>query len=214
MSKKVFITRAISDTGVKLLKEAGFEVEEGITKKNSEYNWAIDPIDGTKNYVAEMPVFVSQLALSYKTKPILGCVFNPVSNQLFSASQGNGTTLNGQKLELHFLTDPQAMVVDIDLGKVDEDEDWKIEVIKRLSHSFFRIRVFGGVYSIYTLTGAVDAEIDINLKVKYVDLAPRIILNREAGFKIEYVQLPNGIQVLIMASPLQFTFISQLLTAK
>lgn len=195
----------------KLLPDAGFLVEEGLDERKSEYNWTIDPIDGTKHYVAGMPMFSSQFALTYRDEPVLGCVYNPFSDQLFSASLGNGTTLNGKNIKLDFRNDPQSMIIDVDLGKMDEQETWKAEKLQKIATSFFRMRIFGGVFSIYTLTGALDGVVVLNQKTKFVDQAPRIILNREAGYKVDYITLPENIQILVTASPAMFDFIAKLL---
>ncbi len=96
----VDVEQELRDDLGNLFPRAGFIVEEGKDTKNDEYNWTIDPVDQSKNYATGFPVFYVQVSLLYKNEPILGHIYNPVSDQLFSASKGNGAFLNGQLLQV------------------------------------------------------------------------------------------------------------------
>src|SRR3990167_5437018 len=65
----------------KLVPEAGFIVEEGVSEKKEVYNWIIDPVDGTKNYVHQFPLFDTKIALKKGDEPILGQIHFPASSQ-------------------------------------------------------------------------------------------------------------------------------------
>lgn len=60
--------------------------------------WCIDPIDGTSNFVRGLPYFAISVALLRAGKSVLGVVYDPVSNEMFSAELGKGAFLNGEKL--------------------------------------------------------------------------------------------------------------------
>jgi myo-inositol-1(or 4)-monophosphatase len=60
--------------------------------------WCVDPIDGTSNFVRGLPYFAVSVALLRKGKSVLGVVFDPVANELFSAEHERGAFLNGEKL--------------------------------------------------------------------------------------------------------------------
>lgn len=175
----------------RLLPEAGFIVEEGKTEFKKEYNWVIDPIDGTKNYVNFLPIFVTQIALHRNGVPVLGQIYNPVSNQFFSASLENGTYFNNNLVKHLPQREAEEAIIDLDFGGIDEIIDWKTKVFSTLAKNFFRVRVFGGVVTCYMVTGAIDGYISIDRKVKIVDIAPNLIILSEAGIATEELNLYN-----------------------
>jgi len=74
--------------------------ETGQKIKSSDYQWIIDPLDGTTNYIHGFPVFSISIALKYKNEIILGVIFDPNRNELFYAQKGEGAFLNGEKIHV------------------------------------------------------------------------------------------------------------------
>jgi len=75
--------------------------EEGSQKTSqNEYRWIIDPLDGTKNYIQDIPIFCVSIALEYKGEIILGVVYDPVHDELFSAETGKGAFCNEKKIRV------------------------------------------------------------------------------------------------------------------
>jgi len=62
--------------------------------------WIIDPIDGTNNYVRKIPHCCISVGLAINKELVLGIVYNPSANELYSAWQGHGAYLNGQPIEV------------------------------------------------------------------------------------------------------------------
>jgi inositol-phosphate phosphatase / L-galactose 1-phosphate phosphatase len=60
--------------------------------------WMVDPLDGTANFVHAFPFSCTSIALCVDGHPVVGVVFNPVLNELFSAKKGGGAFLNGRRL--------------------------------------------------------------------------------------------------------------------
>jgi myo-inositol-1(or 4)-monophosphatase len=78
-----------------LIPNAGFIVEEDQTQKKAiEYNWVIDPIDGTTNFIHSIPVYSISVALSYKGEIIMGIVYEINSNECFYAIKNQPAYLN------------------------------------------------------------------------------------------------------------------------
>ncbi|MFM7731412.1 MAG: inositol monophosphatase family protein [Flavobacteriales bacterium] len=78
-----------------LIPQAGFVAEEGTGERNpSGLNWVIDPLDGTTNYVHGVPVWCTSVALCVNDIPVCGVIYDPNSNEMFSAFQGGGAFLN------------------------------------------------------------------------------------------------------------------------
>jgi myo-inositol-1(or 4)-monophosphatase len=65
-----------------------------------EWAWAIDPLDGTTNFRHSYPFFCVSIGLLNYGKPVLGVVFNPIQNELFTAIKGFGAFLNGRRLKV------------------------------------------------------------------------------------------------------------------
>ena len=74
--------------------------ESDITKGSSEYRWIIDPLDGTTNFVHNLPIFAVSIGLQYKDETILGVVYNPVADKCFWAEEGSGAFLNGKPINI------------------------------------------------------------------------------------------------------------------
>jgi myo-inositol-1(or 4)-monophosphatase len=73
--------------------------EEGTGRDTqSEFRWHVDPLDGTTNFAHGYPCFAVSIALAQNDKLIAGVVYNPIYEEIFAASLGNGATLNGKKI--------------------------------------------------------------------------------------------------------------------
>ena len=68
---------------------------------DSDYVWVCDPIDGTGMYVNHIPVFVFSLALVYKGNPIVGVVYNPIEDKMYTATIGNGAYCNDKPIHVN-----------------------------------------------------------------------------------------------------------------
>jgi myo-inositol-1(or 4)-monophosphatase len=60
----------------------------------SEYQWIIDPLDGTKNFIQDVPIFSISIALEKKGEIVIGVVYDPVHDELFMAEKGQGAYCN------------------------------------------------------------------------------------------------------------------------
>lgn len=72
--------------------------EEGETGAG-DWRWVIDPLDGTVNFAHGYPVFCASVALEYQGEAVVGAVYDPNRDELFTASRGGGAFLNGQRLQ-------------------------------------------------------------------------------------------------------------------
>ena len=78
-----------------------FIAEEGLSdKKGSDFRWIIDPIDGTTNYAHKFPVFCVSIALEHTKKIVLGVIYDPMRDEMFSAVEENKAFLNGEKIKV------------------------------------------------------------------------------------------------------------------
>lgn len=76
-----------------------FKAEENSEKiTGAEYTWVVDPLDGTTNYAHGYPVSCVSIGVLRKGEPRLGGVYDPFRDELFLASYGKGTFLNGKRI--------------------------------------------------------------------------------------------------------------------
>ncbi len=75
--------------------------EAGIVgNESSDFKWYIDPLDGTKNYLHGYPAFCVSIAVAEKGRMEQAVIYNPVSQELFTATRGDGATLDGKRLRV------------------------------------------------------------------------------------------------------------------
>ena len=74
--------------------------EGGLSESESEYRWIVDPLDGTTNYAHGYPVFCVSIALECKGEIVLGVVYDPMRDELFTAEQGGGASLNNRPIRV------------------------------------------------------------------------------------------------------------------
>ena len=74
--------------------------ESGANPGNAEYQWIIDPLDGTTNYAHQLPIFSIAIALAVHHEVVLGLVLNPMDGELFSAISGKGAALNDTAIQV------------------------------------------------------------------------------------------------------------------
>ncbi|MFH1624963.1 MAG: inositol monophosphatase family protein [Pseudomonadota bacterium] len=74
--------------------------ESQVKNGTSPYRWIIDPLDGTTNYAHGYPSFCVSIALERKGYVLLGVVYDPILEELFTAEKGNGASLNGGKISV------------------------------------------------------------------------------------------------------------------
>jgi myo-inositol-1(or 4)-monophosphatase len=84
--------------GEELRVETDFTNDDGLI-------WIADPLDGTTNYVHGYPQYAVSVALARGRKPLVGVIFDPLTEQCFSAAAGEGAWLNGQRLAVSGVTE-------------------------------------------------------------------------------------------------------------
>jgi myo-inositol-1(or 4)-monophosphatase len=80
----------------------GFLMEEGgeIAGDDKTHRWIIDPLDGTTNFLHSIPLFGISIALERDGELVAGLIYNPVSDELYTAEKGKGAFLNDKRLRV------------------------------------------------------------------------------------------------------------------
>ncbi len=158
----------------------GFYGEEtGRTQGDAEYLWLVDPIDGTKGFVRRYPFFSTQIALMRNGEIILGVSSGTMMDELAWAEKGQGAWLNGQRLSISGIDDPDKAAVSVgNLKSLAGSAGWSS--LGRIVQQADRIRGYGDFYH-YHLLAAGKIEAVIESDVNILDIAALSIIVVEAG---------------------------------
>lgn len=158
----------------------GFYGEEtGRTHADAEYLWLVDPIDGTKGFVRQYPFFSTQIALMRDGEIIAGVSNGTMMDELAWAEKGRGAFLNGQRLVVSDIDDPDRAAVSLgNLKSLAGSAGWPAlgGIVERAD----RIRGYGDFYHYHLLaSGKIEAVIESDVNI--LDIAALSIIVREAG---------------------------------
>ena len=122
----------LSENNIKVIIENNFPEhsvsgeETGLLKRESEYCWHIDPIDGTVNYSQGIPFCAVSIGLEHRKEIIAGAIYNPFTEELFFASKGHGAFLNGKPITVSSKTKVEnglyVAAFSSDIGKGEKKE--------------------------------------------------------------------------------------------
>jgi len=123
-----------------LLPEAGVLSEELFFKNNNlgknlnkEYCWIIDPLDGTRNFINNIPIFAISIALKYKNKIILGIIYEPVNNKISYAYKKDNLYINNLANKKHI--NNTILVSNISNFKINKLSDLNNIIYRKLGSS-------------------------------------------------------------------------------
>ncbi|MCK4557435.1 MAG: inositol monophosphatase [Candidatus Aminicenantes bacterium] len=98
--------RVIFDHLSSCFPDHDYLAEEGLNQnKGAEFRWIIDPLDGTTNYAHHFPVFTVSIALEREGEIVLGLIYDPMREEMFSAVKGEGAFLNGEEIRVSAVDD-------------------------------------------------------------------------------------------------------------
>ena len=92
-----------------LAEESGSSVAVG--QIPSEWKWIVDPLDGTTNYAHGYPCFCVSIGLEYQGRMLIGVIYDPIRDEMFSAERGEGATLNGRRIRVSDVSDLNRALV-------------------------------------------------------------------------------------------------------
>ncbi|MFL2550706.1 MAG: inositol monophosphatase family protein [Arenicellales bacterium] len=92
--------RAVLDVLTRAYPDHGIIAEESGEREGSEYTWIIDPLDGTTNFLHGFPMFAVSVAVKRAGVLEHGVVYDPLHDEMFTASRGEGAQLNGKRIRV------------------------------------------------------------------------------------------------------------------
>lgn len=150
--------------------------------ENNDYQWIVDPLDGTTNFIKGIPHFSVSIALKVKGKLDQAVIYDPIRSELFSASRGNGAQLNGYRIRCTNAKEIEGTVLATGFPHKNKHQiDAYLEVFKEFFVETSDIRR-GGSAALdlaYVAAGRVDGFWELGLKPW--DTAAGQLLVKEAG---------------------------------
>lgn len=156
--------------------------EFGRAGGRSEFEWVIDPLDGTANFVHGLPQFAVSIALLKAGKPEVGVVYNPVSDDWFTAARGQGAQWNGRKMRVNQLRDPGRAFVGTGFPfKYPDKLALQFKLVEAALQEFSDVRRLGSAALdlCYVACGRLDAFFEMGLNPW--DIAAGLLIAQEAG---------------------------------
>lgn len=156
--------------------------ETRATNENSEYCWVIDPLDGTTNFLHGLPQFAVSIGLLRQGKPELGIVYNPVSEEWFTASRGQGAQLNGRRLRVNAIRDGGRAIVATGFPfRYPDLMQRQYTILESVLQDIADVRRLGSASLdlCYTACNRLDGYFEIGIKPW--DICAGIVIAQEAG---------------------------------
>src|SRR5262245_23816220 len=191
--------REIIETIRRAHPDHGFLGEESGRSGGDEFIWIIDPLDGTTNFLHGFPVFAVSVAVQYRGRLEHGVVYDPMRQELFTASRGDGAQLDGRRIRVSKQVSLEGALVGTGFPFRENiaHADTYLAMLKAVMLQTAGIRRPGAASLdlAYVAAGRIDAFWEIGLKIW--DTAAGTLLITEAGGRVgsltggEYQQSGN-----------------------
>jgi myo-inositol-1(or 4)-monophosphatase len=155
------------------------ETVDSPDRLDKEYIWIVDPLDGTKEFIEGVSHFVVSIALVKNEQPIMGVLYNPVTEELFTAERGKGAFLNGDQIYCVSKVSVEEMVI------LNSRSETRRGLWQPYKDVFKELRPIGSVAYKLGLTAAGKADIFASLRPKNEwDICAGHCIISEAGGKL------------------------------
>jgi len=153
------------------------ETADSPQRLQQERLWIVDPIDGTREFIAGIPEYVVSIALVEAGEPIVGVLYNPAADQLFAAVRGGGTFLNGRRV---FCSETTRLDQAVLIASRSETKRGEIEPFRP---HLREVRPVGSVaYKLAVVAAALHGDFNLSVQPKSEwDVCAGDLLVREAG---------------------------------
>jgi myo-inositol-1(or 4)-monophosphatase len=156
--------------------------EEGSTGDvTAEYRWVVDPIDGTVNYAYGMPHAAVSIALQHLEQSVVGVIYDPFTDEIWTVIRGEATRLNGRVVRVSERKELNESIIAMGFSKSKENLDKSMPHLVRLSRRAKKIRIMGSaaLELAYVSCGRLDAYVE--RRINLWDVAAGGLLVEMAG---------------------------------
>ncbi|UJF25147.1 inositol monophosphatase [Suttonella sp. R2A3] len=165
-----------------IIGEESGETQGKPNKGGDDYQWIIDPLDGTANFLHGIAQFAVSIALMKNGRLEVGLVYDPINDELFTAARGQGAQLNGRRIRTNAQRDPARSIIGTGFPfKNPELMDQQVRYVGALLQEFSDLRRLGSAALdlCYVACGRLDAFYEMALNPW--DIAAGILIAQEAG---------------------------------
>jgi len=166
-----------------VINDAGFLTEEKTeSETNKNYQWIIDPLDGTTNFIHNVPCFSTSIALALNNEIVVGVIYDIIQNEIFYAWKDGGAFMNDKPIKVSETKDLNSSLLATGFPYYDYDKlDQYIEFLKFTMRQTRGIRRLGSaaIDLAWVACGRFDGFYEYGLNPW--DVAAGIILVKEAG---------------------------------
>lgn len=156
--------------------------EESGSQGEGDYQWIIDPLDGTTNFLHHFPQFAVSIALRHQGRLEQAVVYDPAKDELFCASRGAGATLNNRRIRVTSLKDLDGALLGTGIPfREDQDLDAYLRGLRAMLPGTAGVRRAGSAALdlAYVAAGRLDGFWEYGLNTW--DMAAGVLLVQEAG---------------------------------
>jgi myo-inositol-1(or 4)-monophosphatase len=171
--------------------------EKGIISRKSDYQWVIDPLDGTNNYASGYPIFAVSIALMKGDETILGVVYVPIIDEMYTAIQGEGAFINGKKMNVSNKKDLNECLLATGFPYDRQtNEANNINYFSYITPKIRGIRRSGSAAFdlVNVANGILDGFWEINLSLW--DIAAAQLMIKEAGGIVKRLENKRGFSII------------------
>jgi myo-inositol-1(or 4)-monophosphatase len=166
----------------KAFPDHGILAEESGLQEGNEYQWIIDPLDGTTNFLHGFPQFAVSIALRHKGRMEQGVIYDPLRQELFTATRGAGAMLNDRRIRVTKRKTLEGSLLGTGFPfKSQQHLDTYLDMFRALFPQTAGIRRAGSAALdlAYVAAGRLDGFWEIGLSIW--DMAAGVLLIQEAG---------------------------------
>ena len=160
--------------------------EEGIAgDQSSDHQWIVDPLDGTVNYFYGIPHFCVSIALRLHNEIVVGVIYDPVRNEVWTGQRGEVSKLNGAPIHVSDRAELAEAVISIGLAKTGETINTNFPRLQQMIHRVRKCRVLGSAALdlAYVASGRFDVYIETGISLW--DIAAGALLVENAGGTVD-----------------------------
>lgn len=159
--------------------------ESSFIQNNSDYRWVIDPLDGTTNFVHNLPIFAVSIGIQYKEETIAAVVYNPAANKCFWAKKNGGAFLNEKAIQATSTNTLSDSLLVTGFPYIHDDRwDKGFVLFKQLYHQTQGIRRLGAAALDFCFVAMGRFEGFWEFGLKSWDVCAGSLILTEAGGKV------------------------------
>ncbi|MFD0680237.1 MULTISPECIES: inositol monophosphatase family protein [unclassified Paenibacillus] len=149
--------------------------------KSEPFIWIVDPIDGTSNYVQGIPGFTVSIALACNGEIMVGVIYDPSRDDMYSAEKGKGATLNGKPIRVSQVETLGQSVVATGFPSKKKTRDAVMKSLQEIGPQCRTIRALGSAaqHLAFVASGKLAAFWEYGLNAW--DIAAGVLIIEEAG---------------------------------